>query len=86
MAKAGSQFEDFIGALHRRMTVLRAVECVGLGVLAGCAICLVLMPVLIWRGQGAGGLGIGAVGLGTFGGMIGAWIARTVENVRRHAS
>jgi hypothetical protein len=50
------QFERFLRAVHRRMVVLRALERLGLCILGGCAVALVLMPILIWRGQGTGEL------------------------------
>src|SRR5919112_938147 len=73
---AAHPFELFVRGVHRRMVVLRACEGVGLGVLGGCVVALLLMPVLIWRGQptaewagwavaaggGGGGGGRGGVG------------------------
>ena len=44
-------FESFVRAVHRRMVVLRALERVGICLLGGCVILLILMPILIWRGQ-----------------------------------
>jgi hypothetical protein len=56
VASDGYQFERFVAAVHRRMVVLRGLERVGLCVLVGCAAALVLMPILIWRGQATGEL------------------------------
>lgn len=56
MASGEYQFERFVAAVHRRMVVLRGLERVGLCFLGGCAATLVLMPILIWRGQGTGEL------------------------------
>src|SRR5260221_12941001 len=50
--KVTSQFDRFIAAVHRRMLLLGGLERVGLCVLGGCAVSLILMPILIWRGQG----------------------------------
>jgi hypothetical protein len=50
------KFERFLRAVHRRMVVLRALERLGLCILGGCSVALVLMPILIWRGQGTGEL------------------------------
>jgi len=47
-------FERFLRAVHRRMVLLRGAERIGLCLLAGCAAALVLVPILIWRGQGSG--------------------------------
>src|SRR5687767_12108259 len=63
-------FEGFLRALHRRMVVLRVLEKVGLGVLAGCALALFLMPILVWRGQGTMPLVLGCGGLGVVGGVL----------------
>src|SRR5437762_14229537 len=65
-----SQFDRFIAAVHRRMVLLRGLERVGLCVLGGCAVALILMPILIWRGQGTGefvGATLGAAALAGLG-------------------
>jgi hypothetical protein len=56
VASGEYQFERFVAAVHRRMVALRGLERVGLCILGGCAATLVLMPILIWRGQGTGEL------------------------------
>jgi hypothetical protein len=43
----------FVARVHRRLVMLRLVEAAGLGMLGGAAVCLLLMPVQIWRGQAA---------------------------------
>lgn len=48
--------EPFLRRLHRRLVVLRAAESTGLGVLGGCVLCLVVVPVLIWRGEAVWGV------------------------------
>jgi hypothetical protein len=50
------QFERFLRGVHLRMVLLRGVERIGLCLLAGCAAAMVLVPILIWRGQGSGEL------------------------------
>src|SRR5437868_14804891 len=60
------QFERFLRAVHLRMVLLRGLERVGHCVLGGCAVALILMPILIWRGQGTGesvGVTLGAAAL-----------------------
>jgi hypothetical protein len=65
-----TQLDVFVRALHRRMVVVRALERVGLGLLAGCAVCLLLMPILIWRGEGTGTLAVAALGTGGVAGLL----------------
>src|SRR5258706_3573545 len=48
------QFERFLRAVHLRMVLLRGLERIGICLLGGCAVALILMPILIWRGQGTG--------------------------------
>src|SRR5438477_444062 len=64
-------FESFVRAVHRRMVVLRALERVGICVLGGCVILLILMPILIWRGQATLELVGAALGAGALAGF--AW-------------
>ena len=49
-------FERFLRAVHVRMVLLRGLERIGLCLLAGCAAAIVLVTILIWRGQGTGEL------------------------------
>lgn len=65
------QLERFVATVHRRMMVLRGVERVGWCVLGGCAVSLILMPILIWRGQGVGELLAATFGLAGAAGV--AW-------------
>jgi hypothetical protein len=74
--KAQSQLEVFVGALHRRMVAVRALERTGLGLLAGCAVCLVLMPILLWRGEATGTLATAALCTGGVAGLIWALVRR----------
>ena len=64
-------FEGFVRAVHRRMVVLRALERVGICVLIACFVLLVLMPILIWHGQGTLELVGAALGVGALAGL--AW-------------
>jgi hypothetical protein len=66
----GLHFEGFLRAVHRRMMVLRALERTGICVLGGCVILLILMPILIWRGQGTLELVGAALGAGALAGII----------------
>jgi hypothetical protein len=64
------QFERFLRAVHLRMVLLRGVERIGICLLGGCAVALILMPILIWRGQGTGefvGVTLGAAALAGLG-------------------
>jgi hypothetical protein len=53
------QFDRFVRAVHRRLKLLRLIECVGLGVTAACGLGLPLIFLLAWRG--VGGLGSTAI-------------------------
>ena len=66
-----SQLDRFVSALHRRLLVVRAAEATGLGALAGCAVGLVLIPPLLWRGADAMTPALGTIGLGALTGL--AW-------------
>jgi hypothetical protein len=67
---AGSCFDRFIRALHRRYVVLRALERTGLGILAGCAVGVVLTPILLWRGEPAWILAAACLGGGALAGIL----------------
>ncbi len=49
-ASHSREFERFVGAVHRRMVLLRAAERVGLCVLGGCVVAAALAPILKARG------------------------------------
>jgi hypothetical protein len=66
-----SQLDRFVSALHRRLLFVRAGEATGLGALAGCAVGLVLIPLLLWRGADAMTPALGTIGLGALTGL--AW-------------
>jgi hypothetical protein len=70
MAAPTSNLDQFIRTLHRRLVIVRAVEAAGLGALAGCAIALLLIPLLIWRGQPPLLPAVVVVGLGALGGLL----------------
>jgi hypothetical protein len=69
-------FERFLAAVHRRMVLLRAVERVGLCVLGACVVALVLMPILVSRGESTGGLVGATLGMACFVGLLWAVISR----------
>jgi hypothetical protein len=62
--------ERFIRAVHRRWVVVRLAERVGLGGLGGCAIALVLVSILLWRGQPALPAALLLMGAGSGVGLI----------------
>jgi hypothetical protein len=71
--------ERFIRAVHRRMVLLRAVERLGLCALAACAACLILMPILIWRGQATTPLVAAALGAGLLAGLAWGVVSRPTQ-------
>lgn len=69
MVAPSHDFLRFVRAVHWRMGVMRAVEGMGLGVLGGAVLGLCVMGVTLWRGQMAGGAGLGVMAAA---GVIGA--------------
>src|SRR5689334_16119817 len=76
MASGTPHFERFVRAVYVRMVVVRAVERVGLCVLAGCVVALALMPVLMYRGEATGAFVLAAVGTGAAAGLAWAMTSR----------
>ena len=70
------EFERFVTAVHRRMTVLRAVERVGLCVLGGCVFAAALSPILMTRGEPTGNLILAALGAAIVGGLFWGLLSR----------
>ena len=64
-------FLRFVNAVRRRMRVVRALEGMGVGALAGSVIGLLVMGVLIWRGDESRLVGAAMVALGATIGL--AW-------------
>lgn len=65
-----SQFERFIGRVHRRYLVLRVLECAGLGVLGGCAAAAPLLAIALWRGYPTINLAVAALAVGVAAGLL----------------
>lgn len=76
MARDSREFERFLRRVHRRFTVLRVLEQIGLGVSGGCVAGLPLVGIALWRGQGAEQLAAGALALGALGGLFHGWATR----------
>ncbi|HTL28498.1 MAG TPA: hypothetical protein VL282_04735 [Tepidisphaeraceae bacterium] len=64
------QLDTFIRAIHQRWVIWRALERVAIGVLVACAAAAILYPILVWRGQPAMPMILGAMGLGALCGAI----------------
>lgn len=75
MNPPGKPIDQFVRRLHRRQVALRVAERAGLGLLSGCAAAVVLVPVLLWRGQDAWGVAAAALSLGALAG-VGWGVAR----------
>src|SRR5688572_32799835 len=43
----------FLRAVHPRWVAVRVAESTGIGVLAGCALALLVLPIVLWRGEPA---------------------------------
>jgi hypothetical protein len=46
-----SDHARFIRAVHRRLVIVRALEHLGRCILIGCAVALLLLPILLWHSQ-----------------------------------
>ncbi len=71
MNSPDARLDWVVGALHRRQVALRVAERAGLGLLGGCGVAVVLVPLLLGRGQSAWGVAGAALGIGAGGGA--AW-------------
>ena len=70
MAMPPAQLDRFVRALHRRLVMVRALECAGLGALAGCCFAAGLIPLLLWRDQPAMPPTAGALIIGALAGFV----------------
>ena len=71
MPNTPSQLDRFLGALHRRLVVVRALECAAVGTLAACAVAALLIPVLLWCDRPALRPSVGLLLIGAAAGL--AW-------------
>ena len=53
MSSDFAQLDRFLTRVHRRWTITRALERIGICVFAACAIAIVLSGILIYRGESA---------------------------------
>ncbi len=53
MVSTTRHLDRFVRAVHRRWVGVRVAESVGVGVLGGCAVALLMLPILLWRGEPA---------------------------------
>ena len=75
-ANHSREFERFVSAVHRRMTVLRALERIGLCVLGGCVVAAVLSPILMTRGEPTGSLILATLGAAIVAGLFWGTLSR----------
>ena len=68
--------DRFVAAVHRRMVVLRAFERLGLCAVGGCGVALLLMPILLSRGEPTGGLVVATLSASCFAGLVWAVLSR----------
>ena len=62
--------DRFVSALHRRLTIVRALESMALGVASGAAVAGLLIPLLLWRGSPALAPTAASLALGAVTGLI----------------
>jgi hypothetical protein len=76
MGPACDNLRRFVGRLHRRLLLIRTIESGGVGLLIGSAAGLLLIPILLYRGQPAVPLTLGILALGVFCGLLWSLLRR----------
>ncbi len=68
--------DRFVRAVHRRWVIVRAAEMVGLAVLGGCGLAMLLLPILLWRGEPALPIVLTTTAIAAAGGLLAGIIRR----------
>jgi hypothetical protein len=76
MTNHADHLERFLRAVHRRWVIVRVAEAMGIGVLGGCALALLVLPILLWRGEPAMTVVLMTAGLAALAGTIAGIIRR----------
>ena len=76
MKTGSADLDRFLRAVHRRWVVVRIAEVTGVGVAAGCGLALLVLPILLWRGEPALPVVIAAAAVAAVAGMIAGVIRR----------
>src|SRR5437868_2715961 len=70
------QLERFVRRVHRRLTIIRLLERVGVCLVVGCAADLLLAPILMWRGESALPMILFTFAAGAAAGIAWGWARR----------
>jgi hypothetical protein len=70
VATPAHQLHRFLRAAHRRWIVWRVLERAAIGVLVACALTMILLPILAWRGERVMPMVLGSMLLGAVCGAI----------------
>jgi hypothetical protein len=68
--------ERFLRAVHRRWIVVRLFERAGIGILVGCGVAALLLPVMIWRGDNAAPVIAIFLSIGALAGLGAGWLRK----------
>ena len=76
MPSPSPDLDRFLRAVHRRWVMVRVAEATGIGVLAGCGLALLVLPIPLWRGEPAMPVVLMTTGIAAFAGIIAGTIRR----------
>src|SRR5688572_1071645 len=68
--------DRFLRAVHRRWVAVHVAETMGIGVLGGCGLALLVLPIVLWRGEPAMPVVLVTTGVAALAGMIAGIIRR----------
>ena len=76
MRTASTDLDRFLRAVHRRWVVVRVAEAAGVGAAAGCGLALLVLPIVLWRGEPALPIVVAAAAVAALAGAIAGVIRR----------
>ena len=76
MPSPSADLDRFLRAVHRRWVAVRVAEATGIGVILGCALALIVLPILLWRGEPAMPIVLLTTGVAALAGMVAGMIRR----------
>ncbi len=76
MLARSDDLDRFLRAVHRRWVAVRVAEAMGVGVVIGSALALMVLPIVLWRGEPAMPVVWMTTGIAAFVGMIAGVIRR----------
>lgn len=76
MSSRSDHLDGFLRAVHRRWVAVRVAEAVGVAVLGGCVLSLLVLPILLWRGEPALPVVLTATAVAAVAGLIAGVLRR----------